>query len=369
MNTVYYIIPTNVVGGAEKRLIELWAYLQQQNTMHLKLVISKDLIAPTNANGVLQEIVNRYKDDVFYFDIDPAAGVYAFQKKLYQYVCSIAGSSDVLHFIIGFPSLILPLHHKKTVYTFTESSLKNANLKGRIAYLLNILRAKHADILDPILHKKISRLFFFKRSKIHLTPGSFVNHQLFTPAAEKENWFVFLGRFFAMKQVLELLAAVPAVCKRIEDEGIRSPFKFIFIGFGHLENQMREILETEEYKNLPVAIISTQNPEQLLNRSKIFFSLQLNNNYPSKSLLEGMAAGNIPIVTDVGTTRMLAHPDFSYYVPEKFTPGDIADRVIEILKLNPGEYHDKMTAARNFVINNFSIDASATYFKGIYNSF
>jgi hypothetical protein len=292
MNTVYYIIPTAAVGGAEKRFIELWGYLQQNNN-NFYLVVSKQLTA-ANTNKKLQQIIAAYPDKILYFDIDPVEGVYHFQKKLYRYVCSITQPGDILHFIIGFPSLIIPLAHKKTVYTLTESSLKNVNIKGKSIYLLNILRAKHADILDPILHKKISRLFFFKKKKIHFTPGSFVNYQLFTPAAEKENWFVFLGRFFAMKQVIELMTTIPEVCKKIEEENIVQTFKFIFIGFGHLENQMREMLQTAQFKNLPVEIISSQNPEQVLSRSKIFFSVQLNNNYPSKSLLEAMAAGNIP---------------------------------------------------------------------------
>lgn len=367
MNAVYYIIPTNVVGGAEKRFIELWAYLQQKNSFNLNLIISKDLVAGPNANDTLQNIITKYKSKVFYFDINPSAGVFNFQKKLYRLVCSITKADDILHFIIGFPSLIVPLKHKKTIYTLTESGFNNVNTKGRIAYLLNILRASHVDILDPMLHKKLSHLFFYKQKRIHLTPGSFVNHQLFTPAKEKENWFVFLGRFFAMKQVLELLAAVPVICNKINEQQAVPAYKFIFIGFGHLETEMRNMLQNESFKNLPVEILSTQNPEQILNRSKIFFSLQLNNNYPSKSLLEAMAAGNIPLVTDVGTTRMLAHPDFSYYVPENFSADELATRVIEILKLENRNFEQKILAARNFVINNFSIETSAVYFSDLYN--
>ena len=82
-----------------------------------------------------------------------------------------------------------------------------------------------------------------------------------------------------------------------------------------------------------------------------------------------MSAGNLPIVTDVGSTRKIATPGFSYYVPEKFSAEDIAANILSILKLNDAELANKMNSARNFVIKNFTIQSSADYFTSLYNKF
>jgi glycosyltransferase involved in cell wall biosynthesis len=373
MASVYYIIPTHAIGGAEKRFIELWAYLQAHPASSHKfcLIISRKLAEKISTDNILQPLILKYNSNVFYFDIDESAGVYSFQKKLYQFVCSVTNTSDILHFIIGFPSLIAGLKHYKTIYTLTENSLKNVNIKGKISYILNILRATQVDILDPILHKKFSTFLFFKKRHIHLTPGSFVDTELFTPVsyAEKENNFVFLGRFYSVKQVLPLLQAIPEILKKAGKYLAEKKYKFIFIGYGPQETEMKNIIAEDRFKGLQVEIINTNNPQQVLSRSKIFFSLQLNNNYPSKSLLEAMAAGNIPVVTDVGTTRVLAHPDFSYYVPEKFTSTDLAEKIIAILKMSDAEQQVKAIAAREFVIKNFAISTSANYYKSLYFKF
>jgi glycosyltransferase involved in cell wall biosynthesis len=367
---VYFIIPTDNIGGAEKRFIELWQYLLQAgNSNRYNLVISKQLLANNNNTAVINSL-DTCPAQVHVYDIGHAIGIYAFQKKLYQFVCSISSRADVLHFIIAYPSLIFNIRHKKTIYTLTESSLKNANIKGKISYLLNVLRAKKADVLDPLIHTQLSALFFFKKKSICLTPGSFVDYTVFTPLPwrDKKNQLVFLGRFFAMKQVISLLKAVPVIYKRLIDENIQG-CEFIFIGYGPLQQQMNEILHTEAFKNLPVKIIQTNEPQQILNQSKIFFSVQLNNNYPSKSLMEAMASGNIPVVTDVGTTRNLAHPHFSFYVPEQFTANDVADAVINIYKEGENQQQQKAEMARQFIINNYSIAASAAYYENLYNSF
>ena len=162
-----------------------------------------------------------------------------------------------------------------------------------------------------------------------------------------------------------LLHTVPEVCKRLDDAHITN-YKFIFLGFGQQEYEINSIMSLPQYRSLPIEIKKTNNPEDILAKSKVIFSLQLRNNYPSKSLLEGMAAGNIPIVTDVGTTRMIAAPEFSYYVPEHFSANDIAGQLISILSLDEGSVQSKMKAARDFVSENFNISTSAAYYSDLY---
>lgn len=369
MYSVYYIIPTNGIGGAEKRFIELYCHLQQQEKrFDFKLIISIQLLTALKESPEIYNVLQKHENKIITYNIDMNRSILQSQNELYRFICAHTAPTDILHFILSFPTYVFPLKHKKTVYTLTESSLKNVNIKGRILYLMNALRANYVDILDPVVHKKISRYFFFKKKRIFLTPGSFVDTTIFKPAPDlqKENWFVFLGRFFFVKQVIEFIQTLPEVCKKLDAAGIVN-YKFIFLGYGQLEQQLLSIKDSPSFRELPILIKRTNNPEEILSRSKIFFSLQLRNNYPSKSLLEAMAAGNIPLVTDVGTTRMIARPSFSSYVPEIFSAADIADQMIHILSLDEKSRQAKMQAARDYVIENFSIHTSAAYFTDIYN--
>lgn len=368
MQSVYHIIPTTGIGGAEKRFIELWCYLQRnEKQFNFYLVITGELHAALKAIPEIDKVLQPWENKIIIYQNDRNGSVLRSQKELYRFVCKRTTANDIIHFILSFPTFIFPLKHNKTIYSLTESSLMNVNIKGRMLYLLNALRATYVDILDPGVHKKISRYFFFKRKRIMLTPGSFVDTNVFKPSDDhqKENWFVFLGRFFFVKQVIGLLISVPEICQKLDAAGI-TDYKFIFLGFGQQENDMKLIMQQPAYKSLPIEIKRTNNPEKILARSKIFFSLQLKNNYPSKSLLEAMAAGNIPLVTDVGTTRMMAAPEFSYYVPENFSASDIARQLLSILSMDDASMQLKMNAARNFANKKFGINSSADYYSSIY---
>ncbi len=372
MQPVHYIIPTSGIGGAEKRFIELWCYLSEhQKQYDLRLIISEELQASINKSETLSGLIKPYAGKIKTYRVDFNLPVIKFQQALYDVVCLHAAPTDILHFILSYPTFIYNIKHRKTVYSLTESSLQNVNIKGKLLYLLNISRAAQADILDPVVHGQVSKWLFFKRNKIHLTPGSFVDTDVFKPAEnyKKENWFVYLGRFFWVKQVLELLKAIPEVCQRIDASGLAvKDYKFIFLGYGHQEEEVKAMLALPEYRSLPIEVKMAHKPEEILAKSKVFFSLQLRNNYPSKSLLEGVAAGNIPLVTDVGTTRMIADPAFSYYVPEYFSAAVIAEQLIAILSLDENSLQAKMKAARQFIIEHFTIQASANYYLKLYNN-
>ncbi len=371
MKTVHYIIPTAAIGGAEKRFIELWAYLREnQDQFNPKLVISAPLQESIRANETLSKLVNPHQTHICVYHIGFDEPVISFQKKLYRFVCDHVPETDIVHFILSYPTFIFPVRHKKSVYSLTESSLGNVNMKGRILYLLNIFRSNRADIIDPVVYRKLCRYFFYRKNRIHFTPGSFTDTTVFKPVQDdsKENWFVFLGRFFYVKQAVRLLEALPQVCSKLNEAGIAG-YKFIFLGYGQQEKEMQQILESEAFRNLPVEMRMANDPETILAKSKVVFSVQLRNNYPSKSLLEGMSAGNIPLVTDVGTTRLMAAPEFSYYVPEQFSANDIADGLLSILTLDENQLKQKMKAARAFVEENYSIRVSAAYYISLYNRF
>jgi glycosyltransferase involved in cell wall biosynthesis len=241
--------------------------------------------------------------------------------------------------------------------------------KEKLIIYTSILISGFADILNPAVQKKISSWCFWKRRRIHKTSNSFCDTDIFKPLplSEKKNWIVFLGRFSSIKQVKELLIAIPLIHAELKAR-FHAGFHFFILGHGEMESELLDIKQGPAFKDIPIDIQYQKDPQRILNQSKVFLSLQLHNNYPSRSLLEAMASGNIPLVTDNGETRMLARPEFSYYVPEKFTAEQIADQLIKIFALTDEEFLTKTKMARQTVIDNHTMDKMKDYYLTVYQS-
>jgi hypothetical protein len=116
--TIYYIIPTTAIGGAEKRFIELWCHLQQQQQLSLRLIVSQQLLQAIENNAILYQQVQPYANQIITYTISPTLSTYQFQKQLYRFICNHTTSNDVLHFILLFyyatATLFTPL--PKVVY-------------------------------------------------------------------------------------------------------------------------------------------------------------------------------------------------------------------------------------------------------------
>jgi glycosyltransferase involved in cell wall biosynthesis len=169
-----------------------------------------------------------------------------------------------------------------------------------------------------------------------------------------------------MKQVKELLSVIPALHQALN--GIaEKDLHFFILGHGSLEGVLKQTLTQSKYKGLPVTIAYSNEPEEILKQSKFFFSLQLHNNFPSRSLIEAMAAGNIPIVTDVGKSRWLAKPEFSFYVPEHFSEKDILHAGSEIFCEGEKSLAEKSRMARQFVVNEHTVEKMRDYYLSLYD--
>jgi glycosyltransferase involved in cell wall biosynthesis len=364
MATVYFMMPTGSIGGAEKRLVQMWLQLQRQhNALASKLIINEQLLS-------LLLSIDEFADlRTFSANIIPERfppqGIYKDSKQLASVVKRYAKPGDLVHFTMRYPVFhSLPF---KTVYSFTESNLKNVNWKGRFNYYLSFLRADYVDILDPDITQKMKRLYFYKRNRFFNTPGSFINGDLYKPAplAEKKNWVIFLGRFEYIKQIIPLCKSIPHIHETLIKSGIHN-HRFILIGNGTQEPEVNALLQQEAFKNLPVEKGFNPNPKEVLQYGKIILSLQLTTNFPSKSLLEGMACGCIPLATDVGSTRRMAAPEFSYFVPEHFTEQQIAAAITEVLQLDDAAFAAKSAAARDFAIKNFTLETMTQHFVDLY---
>jgi glycosyltransferase involved in cell wall biosynthesis len=159
--------------------------------------------------------------------------------------------------------------------------------------------------------------------KIDAAPCSFTDISQCEPASKREKWVVFLGRFIENKNPLLLARAIPQVVSQHSD------VHFYFLGEGYLQDQLNSLVQQLGIADY-VTIRFEPRPTQILNRSSIFVSLQVLENYPSQSLLEAMACGNAIVATDVGETWRLV--DAENGVRVALQPEAVADAIVELLK-------------------------------------
>jgi glycosyltransferase involved in cell wall biosynthesis len=132
----------------------------------------------------------------------------------------------------------------------------------------------------------------FKEKKVLFTPNSFILYNNFNAEFPKKNWVVFSARLTKIKNPQLLLEAVSSLKEKNFNE-----FSLYFLGEGILLPELVKQKDEFKFENV---FFEGGVPEtaKYLKQSKIFISLQRDENYPSQSLLEAMRKRII--ASDVG---------------------------------------------------------------------
>ena len=353
MRKIFLLIHSKRIGGAERRFFDLWLQLSQNNCNYF-LVLSEDLFNQL----IVKENISNKQVIFFNFELSTAG----FAKTVKFFIKQHTERNDIVHFIIDCPIIYT---NRKTIYSITQSSLSNINWKGKLAHIFGILFSNYVDVLDPTIFRAAKKWRFFDISKISITSCSFCDTQQYMPK-EKENWVVFLGRFFEPKQVIPFVNAIPGICEKCKELKIED-VNFFILGHGEQEKEILELLQQPSYNTIPITFGFDEEPYKILNKSKVFLSLQKKTNYPSRSLIEALSAGNVAVVTDNGETRWLAKPEFSFYVKENFNQNELINAVTEVLALSEVEFNKRSILARNFIIHNHNKEKMSNYFQNCYN--
>lgn len=353
------------IGGTEKRFSELWQYYIDQGYRNIHLIVRSELYEKLRTVPYLAWIQDRPQN----LHVLNTSSHVQFLLQVSRIAMKAGRGAVFQYFMTGLPFVHNLLGQSMVISNTAGIFIKDVfpALSTRLFYWLCLLCAKKIDFVDLTEFETHRKLRLLKDKSFLTTPGTFTRMEDFFPADHKKNWIVFVGRLDARdkKNILPFVEALPIVDQQLRKLGIVDHHFFI-MGFGELEGRVREILESAIYKGIPVTFKYDSFPGRVLQESKVFMSIQKDTNYPSKALVEGLAAGNLPVVTDIADSRLLAREEFSFYVPGLFSSQDLADQICRILSLESKEFATRSQIAVDFVKKNFSIEASANYYLRLY---
>lgn len=364
MKPVTIVLLTHGMGGAETRLCELWSYFIQKN-IPARLIVTQSLFNQLRQKNHLRHLTSH-------------SSIKVLRSSRFSGQCLellVDAVKQPLGSVYHYPMTGLPLIHwilrQPVVISYTNTSFIPKYLdtwKFRVGFWISALTCSKIDVLNLDVAKQLQSYSLLK-SKVSVTNGSFVDRSIFSYDPVKEPQMLYCGRFERddAKGTLRLLHALPLIDQALAKAQFER-HQMIFLGSGPLEAQMKEFLKTQNFKRLEVKIFHTTNPLPWMQKSKIIFSLQKLNNYPSRSLLEAMACGCLPIVTDVGETRKIATNDFAEFLPDGFQAEALAEKVMVTLSLDKKIKEEKIQKMLSFLDSNFSIENQAQYFLKVYKS-
>ncbi|MBT8491814.1 MAG: glycosyltransferase family 4 protein [Deltaproteobacteria bacterium] len=363
-NTALLMISGSGVGGAEKRFARTFAHLHQLDPSY-RLFINRGLLeslerhqlAPDAGVHVLPEPLGPLDSPLkrkLYLGIYPFL-CHQLMRRLSMAVAHLIGSS-----VYYASSLVLDPRFRTVVSSYNVRIDDTVSSATRPIFDF-VLR--HADAIDALSDDIASRLLSSRYNRgsrldgrIEVMPCSFADYAGLESAGEKRDAVVFLGRFTDFKRPLLLVEAMPKVLEAHPNT------HFYLLGNGPLEGPIQDRLAELGVEDSATVQFTTE-PASFLASSRIFVSLQKDNNYPSQSLLEAMACENAVVATDVGETWKLVDEHTGIRVPADAQALGLA--IIELLD-DPELTAGRGQRARARVIGEHTVERAAAHLRRLH---
>lgn len=222
-------------------------------------------------------------------------------------------------------------------------------------------RCDMIDFLSPEIKRRIEERFgILEAARVTISPNSFVDYKNFFAEYPKEKHAVFVGRMSPEKNPILFLESIAIFNNSYQSAG---EVKFFMLGAGALDEEIKTYITQRNLTNV-IFVGAEPDPWKYLRKSRVFVSLQRNNNYPSQALLEAMACENAIIATDVGETRLLVSREEGILVHP--AAEEIAQAFLRLFT-DPAACERLGRNARRKAIENHNIEKFAEYIFKITN--
>jgi glycosyltransferase involved in cell wall biosynthesis len=350
----------------EKRLVEIWSRLAKIHT-NLYLAVTPQTLDALLARPDLRDLPALYHRVI---KLNTGSGRH---REILRALIALAfrvPRGATVHYLLYAPPLIDRLLGHRVIVSWVANytpSLGRALSKNKVwlSAKVSFFSAHWLDVLNPNVAADLRRKFAFTNKISVTTGGSFVDFDHFRPAEQKFDEIVFLGRTEANKNALAFVQAIPIIAASLSAAGRSAKF-LIYGAPADQESKISRLLESQSYREISIERGYTSNPSSILSTAKVFVSLQVPSNYPSKALIEAMSCGCIPVINESGESRLMADDSVARYIPAIFTIEQLAKAVVDLLLMNEEEFSERSIAVRKQAIERFCMIRQVQYFSALW---
>ncbi len=371
------------LGGAEKQYARVFQALASQPGNRHRLLITRSLLLVLQSAGLLRGMDERlvvldppyrrksmaaksgWLNNTLSFRLATALDALWYVGQIWRALNRL--QPDVAHPLLtgvylSLPGLIARQSTRRlmSAYSYSFESYRDKRILGfplgATIKRMAMQRSDSIEALTPAIRDDLIARGIPARL-IRAAPSTLIDASQYAPASEKKDWVVFLGRLVQIKNPLLLVEAIPLVLSRWP--GVH----FFILGGGELqpeiEQRVRELGIGEQ-----VTLHFEPHPQKVLAQSKIFVSLQQDENYPSQSLLEAMACANAIVATDVGETWRLVDKTNGLRVPADAQA--VAEAILQLLA--DSRLSERCAASRKRVLDEYAPEKYIEYISGMYQA-
>jgi len=267
--------------------------------------------------------------------------------------------ASIFTYAHSFLSKITGVTYSLSIVDSNRSSKKYFSRIKLHIWSRSIAKASRLDILSNGILKNLQGIFPHI-PPYEISPCSFTDYSQSKNSENKYFDLVLMSRLCEGKGFNLFFEALTKIKESNQSDIIR---KIGIFGKGPLQDHLEHLIQN--YPEFDIDLDHTQDPFDIFSKTKIFLSLQDNENYPSQSILEAMSCGAIVIATDVGETHRLVPDGIGYRVPPE--PAALASQIsLALQKYNRDEINTDIST--NFVKQNHTIDIFSKYFLNFLRS-
>lgn len=392
--------PSGVFGGAERRFTNLFKYLYENYPQNAYYFVSYDLLEKikkiypdyTTQNVIplgKKMLTDANKNSINIFkgssDQNELINEISILRKFYRWIKNYINEFILykeiernrkaynIRVFMGVFSGILPLYfylmrkNRDTGIIFCDMDSWFSNIIPKekkywyrkfSSFNYALENSDYVDFLSPFILKGVKeRGIKLKEESVSITPCSFTDYSKCKIGDKSIFQVAFAGRLEKDKNPEIFLEAAINLSKKYPE------ILFHIMGDGRLSHDIKEKLTNSELNNIKFHNFHPQ-PTEIFADTSIFVSLQTTNNYPSQSVLEAMACGNVIIATNVGDTRMFINESNGILI--NLDIGELVN-AIETLYLNKELRERFGKYAYSYVRENHSIEKMADYYFDLFN--
>lgn len=346
-------------GGLEKRFYSYGKHLLASNEHHYTVVFSRSLLKISNEE-IKCKAGNKLIKYGFPWTVKNKLTRYLDYLSLLPILLSmyLLRRYDAAHFTTTATIFLSRfVRARRKVYSVVISEKRGLEKAVHAKGFMQIMNSGYRiDCLDRNIREAILARFPAMADQVYCAPCSFINYDdLDTEVVTKKKMICFAGRFEEFKGADLLMKAIPEIAKQTD-------YDIAILGFGRYELPLKDIVNSYNLQDR-VKILYTKDPKSYLKRSRIFLSLQRDENYPSQSLIEAMACKNVIIATNVGLTSDIVRDEFGVLI--KNDPHALLEALLKLANQEE-KLSDMGERARSFAVKNHNIDRFHQYLLGVY---